>query len=65
LYELDPLKRRELLIAQGNVVNDAATLGLLYFSKWILASQPRMRNFFANDYSLAGCLPWLWLADEE
>jgi len=65
LYERDPVKRRELLIAQGNIVNDAATLGLLFFQKGIIASQPRLRNFFANTYSLAGCLPWLWLADDE
>ncbi len=65
LFELDPGKRRELLIAQGNVVNDAATLGLLYFQKTILASQPSLRNFFSNTHSLAGCLPWIWLADDE
>jgi peptide/nickel transport system substrate-binding protein len=65
LFELDPVMRRELLIEQGNVVHDAATLGLLYFSKTILASKPRLRNFFANASSLAGCLPWLWLADDE
>lgn len=63
LVEVDPDKRRELLIAQGNVVNDAAHLGILFFRKGIYAAQPRVRNFFANYYSHLGSLPWLWLDD--
>ncbi len=66
LFELDPVKRRELLIAQGNIANDDAHLGLLLFSKTIYGSQPRVRNFFANAY--AGgiwSLPWVWIMDTE
>jgi ABC-type transport system substrate-binding protein len=51
VFELDSAKRRELLIAQGNVVNDNAHLGLLYFSKAIFATQPRLRNFHVNAFS--------------
>jgi hypothetical protein len=46
------------------VVNDNAHLGLLYFSKAIFATQPRLRNFHANAFSYMWSLPWLWLADD-
>ncbi len=65
-FELDPVKRRELLIAQGNIANDDASLGLLLFSKSTYGSQPRVRNLFANAY--AGgiwSLPWMWIMDTE
>jgi len=65
LFELDPAKRRELLIAQGNVANDNAQLGLLHFNRTIYASQPRVRNFFANAYRSVWSLPWMWIAEDE
>jgi len=65
LVELDPVKRRELVIEQGNVVNDAATLGLLFFRQATVGARSRLRNFFANDYAQAGALPWIWLAEGE
>ena len=65
IFELDPVKRRELLIAQGNVANDNAHLGLLHFNRNIYASQPRVRNFFANAYQSVWSLPWMWVVDDE
>ncbi|MDQ3655348.1 MAG: ABC transporter substrate-binding protein, partial [Chloroflexota bacterium] len=65
LFELDPDKRRELLIEQGNVVNDSAHLGLLHFTRTVLAAQPRVRNFHANAYQEIWSHPWMWLAGDE
>ncbi len=65
LFELDPVSRRELLIEQGNIANDDAHLGLLYFNKTIFATQTRVRNFFANAYGGIWSLPWMWISDTE
>ncbi|MDQ3444141.1 MAG: ABC transporter substrate-binding protein [Chloroflexota bacterium] len=65
LFELDPDKRRELLIEQGNVVNDSAHTGLLHFTKTVLAAQPRVRNVHANAYQEIWSHPWMWLAGDE
>jgi peptide/nickel transport system substrate-binding protein len=62
--ELDPVKRRQLLIEQGNVVHDEAHLGWLFFTQGIYAAQPRVRNFFANTYAFSQCFPWIWLAHD-
>jgi len=56
------MKRRELLIEQGNVANDGVFLGKLFFTKSTIAAQPRLRNFHANAYSVTWSLPFLWLA---
>ncbi len=65
LFELDPEKRRELLIEQGNVVNDNAHLGLLHFNKAVVAAQPRVRNFHASAYHGIWSHPWMWIAGDE
>ena len=64
LYELDPEKRRELIIEQGNVSNDDAHFGLLYFGKSIFPAQPRVRNFFANGILGVWSQARMWVADE-
>jgi peptide/nickel transport system substrate-binding protein len=64
LVELDPMNRRELVIAQGNAANDIAHLGLLHFTKSIVASQPRVRNLVISAHAPFGWLPWVWLADD-
>lgn len=66
LFELGPVKRRELLIAQGNIANDDAHLGLLHFGKIIFGSLPRVRKVFANSYGGGiWSLPWKWIMDME
>ncbi|MGI8963656.1 MAG: ABC transporter substrate-binding protein [Thermomicrobiales bacterium] len=64
-FELDPDRRRELLIEQSNVANDNAHLGLLYFTKTVYATQPHIQNFFANSYLGVWSLPRLWIEDAE
>jgi peptide/nickel transport system substrate-binding protein len=64
MYELDPARRRELLIDQGNIVHDGAHLGWLYFDQVIYAAQPRVRNFFATTHAFSSSFPWIWLDDE-
>ena len=65
LFELDPVKRRELWIEQGNIVNDGAHLGLLFFRTSTYATQPRVKNFVASPYSTSWPLAWIWLEDTD
>jgi peptide/nickel transport system substrate-binding protein len=65
LVELDPVKRRELLIAQGNAANDIAHLGLLFFNKSVLAHHPRVRNLVVSAHAPFSWLPWVWLTDDD
>ncbi len=61
VFELDPARRRELLIEQGNIVNDEAHLGLLFFRTSTYATQPRVRNFVPSPYTATWPLAWIWL----
>ncbi len=60
--EIDPEKRRELLIEQANVVNEDLPVGVLWFRKSRTAYNKRMHNYVPNE--LAGYLwsiPWVWV----
>jgi peptide/nickel transport system substrate-binding protein len=65
LFELDPEKRRQLMIRQGNVSNDDAHYGLLYFGQSVFPVNPRLKNVFVSAYA-SGI--WsqarIWIADE-
>jgi peptide/nickel transport system substrate-binding protein len=62
LVELDPDKRREILIEMSNIFNDAAPEILLYFTKGLAASQPRVQNFYPNGNTLLNwTLQWMWI----
>jgi peptide/nickel transport system substrate-binding protein len=63
LTELDPAKRRQLLIDQSNIINDDAAVGILFFIKDITGSTPRLHNFQPNGYSLLWSMPWVWVEE--
>ena len=59
--ELDPEKRRQLLIEQSNIINDEQPVGILFFSKTVCGIQPRVHNLKPNGYSQFWSLPWAWI----
>jgi peptide/nickel transport system substrate-binding protein len=61
LVELDPEKRKQLLIEQSNIINDDAAVGIMFFSKSINGSSPRLHNFVPNGYGLLWSLNWIWV----
>jgi peptide/nickel transport system substrate-binding protein len=65
LVELDPMRWRELSIAQGNAANDIAHLGLLWFPRSVVAHHQRVRNLIVNAYTPFPWLSLIWLADGD
>jgi peptide/nickel transport system substrate-binding protein len=61
LTELDPERRRRLLIEQSNIVNDDAAVGIMFFTRQITGSAPQLHNFHPNGYSQIWSLNWVWL----
>ncbi len=59
--ELDVDKRVEIIVEQTNIVNDDMALGATTFGKGILASGPRVHNFFPNAYGTLWSIPFVWL----
>jgi peptide/nickel transport system substrate-binding protein len=49
--ELDPERRRELMIQAANIVNDEMAIGVITFAKGIAGASPRVKNFLPNGYS--------------
>jgi ABC-type transport system substrate-binding protein len=59
--ELDVEKRIDLLVEQGNIVNDDAAVGINVFTKDIYGAAPRVHNFFPNGYSEVWWLNRAWV----
>lgn len=59
--ELDVEERIDILIEQSNIVNNDAAVGITVFTKDILGSAPRVRNFYPNGYSNFWSLPYIWI----
>jgi peptide/nickel transport system substrate-binding protein len=64
LRELDPARRRELLIEQANLVNDDVAIGMLRFAVGRAGYNERLQNFHPNGYGLLWSLPFVWVAGE-
>jgi peptide/nickel transport system substrate-binding protein len=62
--ELDPERRRELLIEATNLVNDDAPVGIISFRQNRDAYNVRVTNFHPNDYA-GWNWPIQWLSIEE
>jgi peptide/nickel transport system substrate-binding protein len=60
--ELDPVRRRELLIEQQNIINDDLPISIFRIGVGRVGSSNRLRNFYPNDYSPLWSLPRVWLA---
>ncbi|HWV25290.1 MAG TPA: ABC transporter substrate-binding protein [Thermomicrobiales bacterium] len=54
--ELDPEKRREIMIEAANIVNDEQAVGVIAYPKNIYGGSPRLRNFLPQGY-----LPYWWV----
>lgn len=61
--ELDPEKRRELLIQATNIVNDDAPVCVLWFRKNRIAYNARMQNFTPTVNGLLWSLPYVIVAE--
>lgn len=61
--ELDFDKRIDLLVEQGNIVNDDAAVGINLFAKGIYGGAPTLHNFFPNGYSNVWWITRAWLED--
>ena len=58
--EVDPEKRRQLLIRASNTVNDDLPIGILWFRRDATASSARLHNFTPNGRGLLWSLRWVW-----
>jgi peptide/nickel transport system substrate-binding protein len=62
LRELDPEKRREILIQQSNIANNDAAAGILVFRQNNDAYATRVHNFLPTGYSFYWSFPFVWVA---
>ena len=61
LAELDPAKRKDLLIEQSNILAEDLPNGILVFDKGVAAALPRVHNFFSAQYSSIWSINWIWV----
>ena len=61
LAELDPEKRRALLIEQSNILAADLPNGPLVFDSGVAVSLPRVHNFFDAKYSSIWSINWIWI----
>ena len=59
--ELDPAKRRELLIQGANILAHDIPMAPIVFDNGIYASSPRVHNYFPTGYSFNWSLQWAWI----
>ncbi len=59
--EMDPAKRRELLIQGANILAHDIPMAPLVFANGIYASSPRVHNYFPSGYSFNWSLIWAWV----
>ena len=64
LRELDPEKRRQLLIEQSKIVWEDQPVGIFRFGTDRTGYATRIRNYFPNGYGQYWSFPWVWVADE-
>jgi ABC-type transport system substrate-binding protein len=61
LRELDPEKRREILIQQSNIVNNDAAAGILVFRQNNDAFASRVHNFLPTGFGFYWSFPFIWV----
>jgi peptide/nickel transport system substrate-binding protein len=62
LRELDPARRRELLVQQQNIANDDLPISIFRLAVSRVGASDRLRNFYPNDYAFLWSLPRVWVA---
>jgi peptide/nickel transport system substrate-binding protein len=63
LLELDPVKRKALLVEQSLIVNDDLPFTILFFLKLAAAAQPAVRNYRPNGYLAFWSMNKMWLGE--
>jgi peptide/nickel transport system substrate-binding protein len=63
LGELDPEKRRELLIQQSLIVWRDLPVGIFRFAVGRTAVNERVQNYYVNDYSFIWSFPFVWIQE--
>jgi peptide/nickel transport system substrate-binding protein len=61
--EMDAEKRRLLIIDQGNISNDDAHYGLLYFTQGVVPVNNRVRNLFFSAFGEMWSLSDTWIVE--
>lgn len=62
--ELDPERRRELMIEAANIIaHDVPVLPLVFVSA-LVATHPRVHNYGPSGYSIFATMPWIWVERE-
>jgi peptide/nickel transport system substrate-binding protein len=64
LRELDPERRRQLLIQQSQIVWEDQPVGIYRFGTDRTGYSSRIRNYFPNGFGQYWSFPWVWIADE-
>jgi peptide/nickel transport system substrate-binding protein len=64
LRELDPEKRKQLLIEQSKIVWEDQPVGIFRFGTDRTGFSSRVKNYFPNGYGQYWSYPWVWIADE-
>jgi peptide/nickel transport system substrate-binding protein len=64
LRELDPEKRKQLLIRQSQIVWEDQPVGIYRFGTDRTGFTSRLRNYFPNGYGQYWSFPWVWIAEE-
>ncbi|MGN6484712.1 MAG: hypothetical protein ACTHMX_09925, partial [Thermomicrobiales bacterium] len=59
--ELDPAKRRELLIDGSNIIADELPNAPLVFIRNAVTANPRVHNFIPSGFALQWFFPYLWV----
>lgn len=59
--ELDPEKRKELLIQASNIANNDAAAGILVFRQNLDAYATRVHNFYPTGYGFYWSFPYVWV----
>jgi peptide/nickel transport system substrate-binding protein len=63
LGELDPEKRRELLIQQSLIIWRDLPVGIFRFAVGRTAVNDRLQNYYINDYSFIWSFPFVWVQE--
>lgn len=59
--EFDPVKRRELLIQQSQIIWEDQPIGVIRFGVARTGYSSRLHNFFPNGYGFLWSLPFVWV----
>jgi len=59
--ELDPEKRRDLLIEAANIIAYDVPVEPIVFVSGLVASSPRVHNYFPSGYSSLWSINWTWV----